>query len=275
MCVVDGDDVVCILSVEPSHGVRVTHREGRRHPLRVGASGIAASAAMPRGEGERAAVSAARRVGYAVSHSEITAGTVAAAAPLHLPSHDWIGAVSLLFVDSLRRPPSREPGRSRQPGSSRKPCRAERVLPPRPRRPSSALTGRYRQTRNAGRPARAGHPKARDPDPEKLIGVPRSPWVLGSSAVPRRGCLDVSRSPHARPRGRVLSAPRSGGGDSGPRAIREDRSALAGPGGRAYPPPQWDAVRAGRARSDPSACREMRTCAVGSHTPVNRSSRRR
>lgn len=46
-------------------------------------------------------MSASPRVGYAVSHSEITAGTVAAAAPLHLPNHDWIGAVSLLFVDSL------------------------------------------------------------------------------------------------------------------------------------------------------------------------------
>ncbi|QTX06002.1 hypothetical protein [Agromyces archimandritae] len=105
--VVDGEEVVCLVSVEPtSSGVRVAHREGQRHALSRGASGIAAAAALPHRPGERRAVTAARHVGYAVSHAEVAPGTVAASAPLSLASHDWTGAVSLLFADALAPTPA-------------------------------------------------------------------------------------------------------------------------------------------------------------------------
>lgn len=99
LSVVDGDDIVCLVSVESERsGVKVSYREGRRHRLGQGSSGIAILAAQPPQPGQRRAIARARQAGYAVSDGEIASGTVAASAPVSFPAHDWIGAVSLLFV---------------------------------------------------------------------------------------------------------------------------------------------------------------------------------
>ena len=114
LSVVDGNEVVCLVSVEPPEsGVRVTHREGRRHEAGRGSSGIAVLAAMPPQEDEREVVTRSRNVGYSVSSDEMEQGVVAASAPLGLPMHDWVGAVSLLFVQAAA-PSPKEAGEAAQ-----------------------------------------------------------------------------------------------------------------------------------------------------------------
>lgn len=97
----EGDDVICLLSVEPRRpGVRLVYREGLRHSIHVGALGRAIlSAAEPKPD-DAAAVVEARSRHYAKSVGEVEPGTLAIAVPVlerGLPCRYAIGA---LFVAS-------------------------------------------------------------------------------------------------------------------------------------------------------------------------------
>lgn len=101
LAVADGDEAVCLISVEPqASGLRVTYREGLRHPLHRGASGLAILSARPPQAGERAAVQAARVAGCAVSNSELETDTLAISAPVRLPGRPCQSAVTALFAAS-------------------------------------------------------------------------------------------------------------------------------------------------------------------------------
>jgi DNA-binding IclR family transcriptional regulator len=99
LTVADGDEAVALLVVEPTRAtMHVAYRPGRRHPLRVGASGKAILAGRPFVRGEPADVTRARRRGYATSSGEIQPGAVGIAAPVSRDAS--LGAVALAgFAD--------------------------------------------------------------------------------------------------------------------------------------------------------------------------------
>jgi DNA-binding IclR family transcriptional regulator len=94
VAVLDRDEVVTLVSVEPRHAhATVAQRPGTRHPLAVGAPGIAiqsslssAQLAMLTPSEVRAdAVREVREVGFARSHDEVIPGMSSVAVPLSIP----------------------------------------------------------------------------------------------------------------------------------------------------------------------------------------------
>jgi DNA-binding IclR family transcriptional regulator len=81
--VADGTDAVALVAVEPRDTtIHVAYRAGARHPLTVGASGIAILAGRPRSPGEPASVARARRLGYAATKGQLEPGAVGLAAAI-------------------------------------------------------------------------------------------------------------------------------------------------------------------------------------------------
>lgn len=101
LCVEDRGDIVCLVSVEPSASMlRVSYREGLRHPVSQGAAGIALLAAGPPRRGELPAVQRARRLGFAVSEQELEPDTRAVSAPVIVKGHGCLAVVSVVSVAS-------------------------------------------------------------------------------------------------------------------------------------------------------------------------------
>lgn len=97
----DGDDCVTIESVEPRHSqVHVSYRPGARHPVHLGAPGLALLAGQPPGPGERPDVAQARRQGWVSSRGEVLTGMRSVASPVTDRRGDLLGAVAVVFVDS-------------------------------------------------------------------------------------------------------------------------------------------------------------------------------
>lgn len=101
LCVEDRGDVVCLVSVEPSSSMlRVSYREGLRHPLSQGAAGIALLAAGPARRGEIPAVQRARRLGFATSEQELEPDTRAVSVPVIVRGRGCLAVVSVVSVAS-------------------------------------------------------------------------------------------------------------------------------------------------------------------------------
>lgn len=99
LSVADGDDVVTLLQVEPrGPGPRVTYGQGLRRPLTVGSPGIAILAGRAAQPDERAAVTRARRAGYARSESELEPGTVGFSAPVRPGGRPADASVTVVFL---------------------------------------------------------------------------------------------------------------------------------------------------------------------------------
>jgi len=99
---VEGDEIVCVASVEPSDGlVRVIYREGYRHPVNLGAGGLAILSAQPPEEGEREAITQAREQGYAVSSGELETGSMAISSPVIPPRGPARLSVTVLLPTSF------------------------------------------------------------------------------------------------------------------------------------------------------------------------------
>lgn len=110
LAVLDRNDVVTLVSVEPSHAhASVAQRPGSRHPLMAGAPGIAiqslltstqwrAIAAEPRDE-----VANVRKSGFATSHDEVIRGLSSIAVPLAIAGQPP-AAVAVVYVASARPP---------------------------------------------------------------------------------------------------------------------------------------------------------------------------
>jgi DNA-binding IclR family transcriptional regulator len=96
MSVLDHQEVVTLVSVEPRHAhAAVAQRPGTRHPLAVGAPGIAIQSGLSEAQWQalspdmpkrREATDAAAR-GFATSHDEVIAGLQSVAVPLMLDGH--------------------------------------------------------------------------------------------------------------------------------------------------------------------------------------------
>jgi DNA-binding IclR family transcriptional regulator len=108
LVVLDGDDVVTLVSVEPRHShATVAQRPGTRHSLLVGAPGLAiqmslppertAHAASPKAPAPDAAHHASPELGYATSHDEVIRGLASVAAPLPV-SGRAPAAVAVVYV---------------------------------------------------------------------------------------------------------------------------------------------------------------------------------
>jgi DNA-binding IclR family transcriptional regulator len=98
LTVADGDEAVALLVVEPTNAtMHVAYRPGRRHPLRLGASGKAILAGRPAARGEPDEIAQARTRGFAESVGEIQPGAVGIAAPVLVNGHAdaSVGAVAL------------------------------------------------------------------------------------------------------------------------------------------------------------------------------------
>ena len=90
----DGSTCLTLATVEPPRGNLVTQRPGTRHPLGIGAPGMAVALALPEQEWEqrrddaapeRPELGEARERGWAVSRDEVITGVSSVAVPLSVP----------------------------------------------------------------------------------------------------------------------------------------------------------------------------------------------
>ena len=106
VAVLDVDEVIALVSVEPRHAVApVAQRPGTRHPLHRGAPGAAIQAALT--QQERAALGDERLrdeaffrdfPGYATSHDEVIKGMSSVAVPLRVPAQP-AAALAVVYLD--------------------------------------------------------------------------------------------------------------------------------------------------------------------------------
>jgi len=91
LSVADGDQALILLSEEPPRStMHLALRQGARHPLTVGADGVAILAGRPASDSDPKEVQAARRRGYAITIGAIQQGAVGVAAPIRVS--DWATA---------------------------------------------------------------------------------------------------------------------------------------------------------------------------------------
>jgi DNA-binding IclR family transcriptional regulator len=98
LSVADGDQALILLTAEPvDAAMHLALREGARHPLTIGADGVAILAGRPASGADTPEVRLARERGYAVSIGKFQEGAVGVAAPIQVS--DWstasIGVVQL------------------------------------------------------------------------------------------------------------------------------------------------------------------------------------
>jgi DNA-binding IclR family transcriptional regulator len=90
VAVLEGDEAVTLISVEPRHAqAAVAHRPGTRHPIEAGAPGVAIQTLLPERERVRhaadgARATTARELGYATSHDEVIRGLSSVAVALSI-----------------------------------------------------------------------------------------------------------------------------------------------------------------------------------------------
>lgn len=95
-----GDEAVTIASVEPQDtAAHVVYRPGTRHAVGQGAPGLALLMPEPPCPDDRAALQAARKIGWASSHGEVIAGLHSIAVPVIGPDGGARAALAVVFVD--------------------------------------------------------------------------------------------------------------------------------------------------------------------------------
>jgi len=91
LSIADGDQALILLTVEPAEStLHLAIRQGARHPLTLGADGIAILAGRPPASTDTDAIHQARQRGYAVSIGALQAGAAGIAAPI--TTSDWATA---------------------------------------------------------------------------------------------------------------------------------------------------------------------------------------
>ena len=93
LTVLDIDEVVTLITVEPSNATAIARNPGVRHPVERGAPGHAMEASLSAAERERLlgspefgeAALTAKREGYALSRHEVVEGVMGVAVPLRIP----------------------------------------------------------------------------------------------------------------------------------------------------------------------------------------------
>ena len=91
LSVADGDQALVLLTEEPPQSTfHLALRQGARHPLNVGADGVAILAGRPAAAADSQDVEKARRAGYALSVGALQPGAIGIAAPI--ATSDWATA---------------------------------------------------------------------------------------------------------------------------------------------------------------------------------------
>ena len=112
LTVLDRDECITLMSVEPRHAVAaVAQRPGARHSITVGAPSKAILSALspaewpvPVGDRLRAEVEEAARRGYATSHDEVIPTVQSVAVPLRLRAGQRPAAIAAVYVASPTAP---------------------------------------------------------------------------------------------------------------------------------------------------------------------------
>lgn len=102
-----GDQCVAVMVAESDTPLlSLSYRVGSRHPLSLGAAGIAILAGRPSTPGEAEEVKEARRCGYSVTRDQLQRGAVGVAAPLHGGEADlgFEACVGVVALDGLDVP---------------------------------------------------------------------------------------------------------------------------------------------------------------------------
>ena len=96
----DGDEAVTVNAVEPRDSpAHVAFRPGNRHPVHLGATGLALLILQPPAADDRPELVAARERGWVSSLGEVIPGMRAVAAPVRRPDGSTAGALAVIFVD--------------------------------------------------------------------------------------------------------------------------------------------------------------------------------
>lgn len=109
LTVLDGDEIVTLVSVEPRHTMgSIAQRPGTRHPVGVGAPGKAIASRLSEAQwpdtlddDHRGELAAVREHGWASSHDEVISGLRAVAVPLAVHGSP-AGALAVVYVASSR-----------------------------------------------------------------------------------------------------------------------------------------------------------------------------
>ena len=101
LTIADGEEAVAVAVFEPRSSIHVAYRVGSRHPLRVGAAGIAILAARPPAKNDSDAVRDARRRGYAATAGELQTGAVGVAAPIPGADRAEEASIGLVALSGL------------------------------------------------------------------------------------------------------------------------------------------------------------------------------
>lgn len=99
-----GDECVAIMVAESEAPLlRLSYRVGSRHPLSLGAAGIAILAGRPESPTDPEEVREARRLGYSLTRDQLQRGAVGVASPLHRPGIDlgFEACVGVVALDGL------------------------------------------------------------------------------------------------------------------------------------------------------------------------------
>ncbi|TVT44711.1 helix-turn-helix domain-containing protein [Amycolatopsis rhizosphaerae] len=101
----EGEEAVVMMVSEPDDSVlTVGYRVGSRHPLTLGAAGIAILATRPERPDDPEPVRQARRDGYSLTRGQLERGAVGVSAGLRLPaglSHAVERSVGVVAIDGL------------------------------------------------------------------------------------------------------------------------------------------------------------------------------
>ncbi|KAA0010215.1 helix-turn-helix domain-containing protein [Billgrantia pellis] len=106
--VAQGEECVVILVAEPDEGLlRVGYRVGSRHPLSLGAAGIAILAGRPARDDDSDEVRQARADGYSLTRGQLQRGAVGVASPVITPPlragvEACVGVVAMDDLDTER-----------------------------------------------------------------------------------------------------------------------------------------------------------------------------
>ncbi|MDT7728811.1 MAG: hypothetical protein QOI21_5387 [Actinomycetota bacterium] len=102
LTILDGQDAVSIAVVEPGNvGVHVAYRVGFRHPVTVGAAGLAILLGRSPQPGERAEVTAGRGRGFAASQGELQSGAWGLSAPVTGVDGEPVASVGVIALGPL------------------------------------------------------------------------------------------------------------------------------------------------------------------------------
>lgn len=105
LSVADGDQAMVLMTQEPPQSaIHLAMREGSRHPLNVGADGLAILAGRPSEPDEPSAVAKARRRGYAVSIGALQKGAAGIAAPIQVSGWSSAAIGVVFMADRVKEP---------------------------------------------------------------------------------------------------------------------------------------------------------------------------